>query len=101
MEPRSMIPRRKGVDGVIVLGAVYGVWHARGGRSLDFAHVHFMALINSTSRVHGHGAMGTSQQCMNRRLAYDSDERREDFVPFRGLFRSSCGCLADEIRDHG
>lgn len=59
-----------------------------------------MAFIDSASRVHGHGAMGASQQDLSRPLAYDSDERREDFVPFRGLFRSSCGCLAEEIWNH-
>jgi len=43
--------------------------------------------------------MGTSQQDLSQPLAYNGDERREDFVPlsFRGLFRSSRGCLADEI----
>ena len=55
-----------------------------------------MAFIDSASRVYDHGAMGTSQQDLSQSLAHN-DERREDFVPFRGLFRSSCGCLADEI----
>lgn len=47
--------------------------------------------MDLVSRVHSHGSMGTGRQDLSRPFAYNGDERREDFVPFRGWFRSAFG----------
>ena len=60
-----------------------------------------MTLKHPVSRVDGHWAVEAGRQDLSRPFAYNSDERREDFVPFGGLFRSSYGCLATRVGGHG
>ena len=43
------------------------------------------------------GPWGSANKDLSRPFVYNGDKRREDFVPFGGLLRSSGGCLAAKV----
>ena len=86
--------RRRIVSDTIGQGATYGCVVRKRGRGLGLSTFVSWSL-NVSGRVStAMGPWGSANKDLSRPFACNGDERREHFVPFGGLFRSSCGCLA-------